>query len=256
MGAGTIFKFDIPVLQVAEYISPGPKNSPFILAPGQPPHRILIVEDDAFHRLILTIMLKNAGFLVDEAVTGEETIEKYKKYAPDLIWMDLELPDINGLKVTKIIREIETGNSKKFNPQTYVRTPIIALTASSDYTTKNAALTAGCDDFLPKPFHNDEVFQLMQKYLDVQYICEKHNSFRAKQMDHEKIVSEMTDLPSELLGLIEKNIIEGNHKQALIHINDVRALNYALSKILGTMVQQFKYKKLLSLISESRDKTR
>ena len=191
--------------------------------------------------MVLTSVLTNAGFIVDKAFDGEEAIEKYKCFGPDLIWMDLELPVINGLKATARIREIEMSESK-------TRTPIIALSANAFDEKKNAALAAGSNAFLTKPFLNEDVFKLIKKYLGVRYVSKNSHPLESKPMGPEELLREMAGIPAECIARIVTDIIEGNHKEALTHIDDARRFNSTLADILGGMVRRFEYKKLLSLI--------
>ncbi|MEO8745525.1 MAG: response regulator [Candidatus Dormiibacterota bacterium] len=105
------------------------------------PRRILIVEDDAASRLLAAAILEEQGFVVDAAGSAEEAVELIKRSAPDLILMDIRLPGMDGLQLTRIL---------KADPST-AAIPVIALTAHMMPLHQRAAIAAGCSAFITKP---------------------------------------------------------------------------------------------------------
>jgi two-component system KDP operon response regulator KdpE len=105
---------------------------------------LLIVEDDAQMRKFLRASLSSHGYRLVEAVTGGEGLSQAASYNPDLVLLDLGLPDIDGLDVTKRLRDWATA-------------PIIVLSARGQEDDKVRALDAGADDYLTKPFGTGEL---------------------------------------------------------------------------------------------------
>jgi len=104
--------------------------------------RILVVEDNLDNRRILVYRLKRIGdFEIVEAGNGREALEAVESEAPDLIFMDLKMPVMDGWEATRRIRSLEAGKV----------IPIIALTAQAMAGDEQKALAAGCDDYLAKP---------------------------------------------------------------------------------------------------------
>lgn len=105
--------------------------------------RILVVEDNLDNRRILVYRLKRIGdFEILEASNGEEALAIVQTPpVPDLIFMDLKMPVMDGWEATKKIRQLEFGKT----------IPIIALTAQAMAGDEQKALAAGCDDYLAKP---------------------------------------------------------------------------------------------------------
>ncbi len=101
--------------------------------------KILIVEDDPDISKILKDQLELDGYDVETAASGKEGLEKFNKFLPDLIILDLNLPDIDGLRVCKILRE-------KSN------IPIIMLTVRDSISDKLRGFECGADDYVTKPF--------------------------------------------------------------------------------------------------------
>jgi len=122
--------------------------------------KILVVEDNEDNRRILVYRLRKIGdFEILEAQNGLEAIEMNEKYSPDLIFMDLKMPVMDGWEATKRIRVAEGGR----------RVAIIALTAQAMAGDEQKALAIGCDDYLAKPVVDPEmvrekVERLLKKY--------------------------------------------------------------------------------------------
>jgi len=111
--------------------------------------RVLIVDDEAPIRRMLKISLDGHGFEIDEAVTGEGAVLRAAVFKPDIVLLDLGLPDIDGKDVIKQIRDWST-------------VPIIILTARDQETEKIEALDAGADDYVTKPFSMGELLARMR----------------------------------------------------------------------------------------------
>jgi CheY-like chemotaxis protein len=103
--------------------------------------KVLVVDDNTFNRQILTIPLKTLGFEISEAVNGREGLDKANKFQPDLILLDVVMPDINGFEMVCQIRKLPA----------FKEMIVIAISASAFPETQQQMLVAGCNDFLAKP---------------------------------------------------------------------------------------------------------
>ncbi|WP_295055276.1 response regulator transcription factor [Sulfuricurvum sp.] len=106
--------------------------------------KILIVDDDPSIRRLLAMTLAFAGFMAESASTAKEGLKKGSNEYFDLILLDLGLPDMSGIKFLERYREND-------------QTPVIVVSAIHDETDKIAALNAGADDYVTKPFNTDEL---------------------------------------------------------------------------------------------------
>ncbi len=106
--------------------------------------QILIIDDEVQIRRFLRISLEANGYRVHEIATGQEGIIKTAQLRPDLVILDMGLPDMDGLEVLKRLRE-------------WTQTPVIILSVRDSDRDKVAALDAGADDYLTKPFSMDEL---------------------------------------------------------------------------------------------------
>lgn len=111
-------------------------------------HKILLAEDDTGISDFVSLELKHEKYFVITAFTGKEAIEKFEKEQPDLILLDIMMPEINGIDVLKKIRE--TSNI-----------PIILLTAKNEIHDKVTGLNLGADDYISKPFEIEELIARM-----------------------------------------------------------------------------------------------
>ncbi|WP_339227719.1 response regulator [Oceanobacillus sp. FSL K6-2867] len=117
--------------------------------------RILIVDDAAFMRMMIKdILTKNGYEIVGEAQDGAQAVEKYKEVMPDLVTMDITMPEMDGITALKEI--------KKVNPDA----KIIMCSAMGQQAMVIDAIQAGAKDFIVKPFQADRVIEAIQKALN------------------------------------------------------------------------------------------
>jgi CheY-like chemotaxis protein len=115
------------------------------------PRTILIVDDFDDTRLLLRTWLQKKGFRVVEAENGYRAISAAESARPDLIIMDVEMPELDGLAATRRIREL-TG---------FETVPIVAVSAYGADQYRDHALAAGCDEYVSTPFEPDELERLI-----------------------------------------------------------------------------------------------
>ncbi|MEO3707295.1 response regulator [Trichormus azollae] len=121
------------------------------LEPGQPRYRILIVEDIVENRLLLVKLLESVRLDLRAVENGLQAIDICQEWEPHLIWMDIQMPVMNGYEATKQIRSINQGRN----------IIMIALTASAFEEDKQAILQVSCDDIISKPFEEKMLFEKM-----------------------------------------------------------------------------------------------
>ncbi|MGB7346825.1 MAG: PAS domain-containing protein [Pirellulaceae bacterium] len=119
------------------------------------PLRILLAEDGMTNQMVATMMLSQQGHVVTVANHGREAVELSQKEAFDLILMDLEMPEMDGIQATRAIRDRERGT------ETHV--PIIAMTAHAMESDEQRCLDAGMDAFIAKPIRQETVFATIQR---------------------------------------------------------------------------------------------
>lgn len=169
-GEGTTFRFSIeceelaPATASAESISvtldekTAQRINGFTAPQGEV--RILIAEDQPTNRLLLKRILGKAGFTLAEAGDGQAAIEKWIEWKPHLILMDQDMPIKKGNEATAEIQAMAAEGERPI---------IVALTAYALEQARQAAIEAGCSDFVAKPFRSHELFTVISKHLGVEY---------------------------------------------------------------------------------------
>jgi signal transduction histidine kinase/CheY-like chemotaxis protein len=162
-GKGSLFRIDLPLNEATEDDIKQPKQEEpgevVGLAPGEPQHRILIVEDEQDNQALLSHLLESVGLLVKVAENGEQGVELFRSWQPQLILMDRRMPVLNGEEATRRIRGLPGGQTVK----------IVAVTASAFKEERIIMLDAGMDDFIRKPYRPNEIYTCLSKQLGIQF---------------------------------------------------------------------------------------
>jgi CheY-like chemotaxis protein len=137
-------------------LSPLPSNDP-LEEPVQWHARILVVEDNAVNQLVAAGMLKRLGCQVDVAANGLEAVEASGRIAYDCIFMDCQMPEMDGYEATAAIRQREAHTGS--------HTPIVAMTANAMQGDREHCLAAGMDAYISKPIHLKELTTALQQWL-------------------------------------------------------------------------------------------
>lgn len=115
--------------------------------------KILLVDDAAFMRMRCAKLLTENGYEVGEAENGQEAIQKYQNYRPDLVLMDITMPVMDGITATREIKNLD-GNAK-----------IVMVSALGQQTMVIEAIKAGAKDFVVKPFEPDKILSTVKKFV-------------------------------------------------------------------------------------------
>jgi CheY-like chemotaxis protein len=120
--------------------------------------KILVADDNEFNILLIKQMVKNIlpNAELFEAVDGKKTIELFEEQLPDIVFMDIQMPELNGYEASKIIRELSKGK----------HIPIIALTAGTLEDERTKSVEAGMDDFISKPFVVETLEAVIKKWME------------------------------------------------------------------------------------------
>lgn len=202
LGYGTTMRFDFTAELGMSLLVENTKRKQKVigLQPGQPEYRILIVDDSWENRQILVHLLEFVGFMTAEAQNGEEAINLWSSWQPHLILMDLRMPILDGYQTTQQIRDNERGQAK---------TVIIALTASVFDEQREQALTAGCNDFIHKPYDTEQIWNKISQHLDVGYLYEESTATTAPTADTFVLKKDSLEImPQNWIANLEKASIE------------------------------------------------
>ncbi len=257
VGQGSCFRFEVQAGLAApdEGVAPstGPRRRVIGLDAAwhadKAPYRLLVVDEREAARLLMVKLLDPLGFDIREAENGRQAIEVWEQWEPDLIWMDMRMPVMDGYEATRRIKAAPGGQ----------RTVIVALTASAFEDDRERILSVGCDDFLRKPYREDEVFAILERHLDVRFTYEEveleplsRATTEPRLRDaHAALAGRLADLPSEWVADLHEATVLGD----LILIRELVALisgqDAELGEALDTLAQQFEHDKILMLIQQA-----
>ncbi|AFY77033.1 signal transduction histidine kinase [Pleurocapsa sp. PCC 7327] len=245
VGQGSIFKFNIQaqLSEASKITAQKPTQRVIGLEPNQQEYRILVVDDRWENRQLLLKLLQPTGFQVKEASNGQEAIEIWQSWQPHLIWMDMRMPVMNGYEATQQIKSHIQGQA----------TVIVALTASTLEEEKAVILSAGCDDFVRKPFREEVIFEKMAQYLGVNYIYEELDS---EDTSETVIIEKLTAaalaiMPDEWLKkLVESATLIDEQRIAKL-LSQIPQEHQALAKAIEKEVDNFDFDRLMNLAQEA-----
>ena len=183
-GRGSTFAFSVRLPVLAADAATDRKGTGTITGYGGPRRRVLIVDDVATNRHVLRDLLAPLGFETAEAASGEEALASASAQRPDVVLLDLRMPGMDGLELARRLRGSAAGLPTRDDPNRGEETratrkpdgahhpKLIAMSASVLSFNREKAFEAGCDDFLPKPFREQDLLSRLGLALQLEWITE------------------------------------------------------------------------------------
>ena len=243
----TRFSFDIPIKIPKDITDIQGKVSAKMVRALQENYqgiRVLIVEDEEENSKLLMKLLKPAGFLVEIAENGKRGIELFKNWLPNIVLMDLRMPEMDGYQATKKIKSLKEGKT----------TSIIAISANVFEEDRSKAIAAGCNDFLGKPFREEELFEVIKRHTKIKYDYIEGNgndqNISLKPAEKYLITHELLhkSLPEELTKKMEQAVLQADIDLFISYLKQVRAKNSSFADELQKFADNFEYDRLLELL--------
>ncbi|RUM65823.1 MAG: hypothetical protein DSZ05_05425 [Sulfurospirillum sp.] len=185
-GVLTRFFFSIPV-EVGEYKNR--TSMPKIDASRLAGKKVLLVEDNKANQMYMTLLLKKFDLVFDIASDGLEAVKAFEKSRYDLILMDENMPNMNGIEATRVILDIEKSKGLP-------HTPIIALTANALKGDRERFIAAGMDEYLTKPVNKAQLLEMFTKFIDHHNDKDKDNDKGEEMIDIAQLAQKM-DMDTE-----------------------------------------------------------
>ena len=190
---GSKFWFDMDLPTVNSLINYEQLTTNDVIGYTNQKYQVLVVDDKQENRMVLKDILQTLDFSITEAIDGIDAIQKVKIKKPDIIFMDIKMPNVNGLEATKKIRKIPHLEN----------TIIIAISANAfEYTIKES-LEAGCNGFIPKPITIEKVIKEINKHLPIVWIYKNEKEISGKQKIESLNMKSNAHMFYKLCNLIE-----------------------------------------------------
>jgi signal transduction histidine kinase/DNA-binding response OmpR family regulator len=239
LGMGTRFSFNIEVPAVDRQLVPlmGAQRPQVVgLAEGQPPYRIAIVEDKLENRQLLLELLTPIGFEIQIATNGREAVDLALTWHPQLIWMDIHMPEMDGYEA---LNRIAAAN---LTPKPLV----IALTSSVLDLERTKAIECGFDDFVRKPFRVETIFDTMAEHLGVRY------RYAATIADvpaaHSPLSpADLAFMPAEWCAKVHQAAMRVNAKPIYQAIAEIPTERVRTRSALTELVDNFRFEEIIAL---------
>ncbi|QLE58984.1 GAF domain-containing protein [Nostoc sp. TCL26-01] len=262
VGVGSTFRFSLPVgLVAAADVSVASHPLAVIgLAPHQAQYRILVVDDVADSRLLLVKLLSSVGFFVLEATNGDEAVALWQHWHPQLIFMDMRMPVMDGYAATRLIRSLEVDSHLHTVADTpifpSVHTFIIAVTAHAFAEQRQDILLAGCDDLIYKPFAKEQILEKLSKYLGVQYLYQE-GSYQQTKSEEKFFVSDdvlplLSQMPKEWLIKVYNAAAQCSDDLVLPLIEEIIPENTTLKAYFLDLAHNFQFEKIMAIVSRAK----
>jgi CheY-like chemotaxis protein len=242
-GQGTLFAFEIRLAlaeQARAVDSPIERRVIGIAPDDRREYRMLVVDDKLENRRLLVEWLVAAGFAVREAANGQAAIEIWQAWAPDLIWMDVRMPVLDGYEATRQIKA-QAGSQAPV---------IIALTASAFEHEQEIVRSSGCDDVIRKPVREATIFAKIAEHLGIRFVYEDPQPAAVAERAAELRPADLAALPAEWLSELRQAADEIDTALADAAIERIRERDAALADSLADLVANYRFDKLQLLIQE------
>ncbi|NJL96171.1 MAG: response regulator [Anaerolineae bacterium] len=201
-------------------------------------YRVLVVDDDYAARRLIVKQMRAAGCAVQEASNGLEALSLAQEWHPALIWMDIDMPVLDGVEATRRIKA------------QYPHMIIIALSAVNFESEQRALQEIGCDDILPKPVRREELLRKLAAHLDIAYVGHpvEHDPRPTPRSTDTVDLKQMTKLAPEIVAGLREACVRLDGNAALRVIGQIP--DEALAAFLVRLVRQHRFDRVLALVPQ------
>ena len=243
---GSLFQVDLPLALADETevhnMSKEVHGEVIGIAPGQRAYRILIAEDQYENRLLLSQLMDQIGVETKTAENGEQCVQIFRDWHPDLIWMDRAMPVMDGVEATKEIRQLQDGDKVK----------IVAVTASAFTEQQPELLSCGMDAIVYKPYRFNEIYDSMTEQLGIEFIYRSpsiSDKSESKQLNSQQLEA----LPEETRITLKEALKSLNKQRIGEVLTQIGEIDPELQSTLSYLVDDFNYPKILDALDAKEE---
>ena len=248
LGEGSSFTFSVR-LQASrveeEAVVEGEQRVPVAMRSGNHPHRLLIAEDDDANAVLLESAMTRLGFEVRRAVNGQECVELFRLWQPELIWMDWRMPVMDGGEATRAIRALPGGEKVK----------IVVVSASVFSEQSQQMRAAGCDGLVHKPYNFAEMFNALHRQLGIEFVYAdevQHKTRGSGQLSAEAFAAHFARLPEQLRAELRQAALELDIARFEELLQELEPLDELLHASLSVYHRNMDYSTIYALIEGQR----
>jgi PAS domain S-box-containing protein len=241
LGRGSHFWFELDLPRIDGVID-SPVVEQMVIGYQGPRKKVLIADDIAANRALVVELLGRLGFHTMEAVNGYEALETAKRLYPDMIIIDIQMPEMDGLEATRQLRELPA----------FKETTIIVVSASVSNGDKAESLGAGANLFLPKPLDFNVLLQQIGIALQLVWIYERQEE---RPIVANETSSDLVAPPAEEMDFLHGLALAGNMRDILEwtdRLETVDARYAPFAEKLRRLAKNFQSKAILALVQEFR----
>ncbi len=245
-GKGSTFWFDVEVASAKEWATTSRNiNQGTILGYQGKKRRVLVVDDRWENRSVIINFLEMLGFEMSEAENGKEAWEQVIASPPDVVITDIMMPIMNG---TELLERIRSSASLK---------DVVAIASSASVFESNQqdAIDTGADVFLPKPIQTEQLLQILQQYLDLEWVYEKQAKVSvevAEVVETDGVVLPTQEVLQQLLTLIEDGDIQ-SVVETVEELQNSQAISTAFTQEILQLANSFQLQRLQTFIEDYFD---
>jgi signal transduction histidine kinase/CheY-like chemotaxis protein len=244
-GSGSRFFFTIPLADaISDTIAEPPQWSDVTrLAEGYYV-TALIVDDTEINRKVLAKMLSDLGIEVIEAENGQQAVERFREQRPDIVFMDIRMPVMDGVEAAQQILE----DFEECNGEMSFRPIIVAISASTLKHEQEEYLQAGFAAFIGKPFHFEQICECLANLLEVEFETDE-----AEDSEEQLLETPPITLPAELLMQLKAAANGYRVTELKDHLNEIEKLGLAgqqLAQRLSDLILGYDMDTVLKILSE------
>jgi CheY-like chemotaxis protein len=240
---GTCFEFQalLATAPITESIEPVARLRIERLKPESAGYRVLVVDDVADNRDVLTELLRSLGFTVRTAANGSEAVELCQTWTPGLVLLDLRMPVTDGFEAARRLRAAYGTRIK-----------VLVSSASVGAEAREQALAAGVDGFIRKPFQDEVLLECVRELTGVEYLygeAESATSSAPALGAAAALVSGgVGSLPAELHNALRGAVVAADYDELLALVTEVAEFDEPLSRRLRELTERYDYDALATLL--------